>query len=41
MLDFTSTGFILIVLQYVLLYSLTISFNLLIYTYFDIEVMCL
>ena len=37
-LDFTSTGFILIVLLYVLLYLLTISSYLSIYTFFDIEV---
>ena len=35
-LDFTSTGFILIVLWYELLYLLTISSNLSIYTFFDI-----
>ena len=34
----TSTGFIFIVLRYVLLYSRTISSNLLIYTFFDTEV---
>ena len=36
--DFTSTSFILIVLWYVLLYLLTISSNLRIYTFFYIEV---
>ena len=35
--DVTSIGFILIVLLYVILYSLTISSNLSIYTFFDIE----
>ena len=35
--DFTSTGFILIALWYVLLYLLTLSSNLLICTYFDFE----
>ena len=33
---FTSTGFILIALWYVLLYLLTILSNLSIYTFFDI-----
>ena len=37
-LSLTSTGFMLIVLWYVLLYSFTISSNLLIYTFFYIEV---
>ena len=37
-LSLTSTGFNIIVLWYVLLYSFTISFNLLMYTLFDIEV---
>ena len=40
-LSLTSTSFILIVLWYVLLYSPTISSNLLIYTFFDTEVMYL
>ena len=40
-LGFTSTGFILIVLWYVLLYLLTISSNLWIYTFFDIQVIYL
>ena len=35
-LDFTSTGFILTVLWYVLLYLLAISSNLSTYTFFDI-----
>ena len=39
--DFTSTGFILIVLWYVLLHLVTISFNLSIYTFFGIQFMCL
>ena len=38
MLDFTSTGLILIVPWYVLLYLLTISPNLPMYTFFEIEV---
>ena len=38
-LSLTLTGFILLVLWHVLLYSSTISYNLLIYTFFDIEVM--
>ena len=37
--DFTSTGFILIVLWYALLYLLTVSFNLSIYSFFDIIAM--
>ena len=41
MFDFTSTGFILIVLWYVLLYLLTMSSNLSIYTFFETEVMYL
>ena len=40
-LGFTSTGFILIVLWYVLSYLLTISSNLWTYTFFDIEVIYL
>ena len=40
-LDFTSAGFILVVLWYVLLYLLTISAKLLIYTIFDTEVIYL
>ena len=40
-LSSTSAGFILIVLWYILLYSFTTSFNLSIYTFFDIEVMTL
>ena len=36
-LDFTLTGFILIVLCYVLLYLFTISSNLSIYTFFETE----
>ena len=36
-LEFTSTGFILIVLWHVLLHSLTISSNLTMYIFFDIE----
>ena len=39
--DFTSTGFILIALWYFLLYLLTISANLSIYTFYDIEVIYL
>ena len=39
-LGFTSTGFVLIVLWYVLLYLLTISSNLWIYTFFDLIIMC-
>ena len=39
--DFTSTGVILMVLWYVLLYLLTMSSNLSIYTFFDIEAMYL
>ena len=39
--DFTSTGFILIVLWYVLLYLSNISSHLSIYTFFEIEVMYL
>ena len=38
-LSLTSTGFILIVLWYVLLYSFTISFSFSIDRFFDIEVM--
>ena len=41
MLDFISKGFILMVLWYVLLYSLTISSNLSIYIFFNIEVIYL
>ena len=37
MLEFTSAGFILIVLWYVLLYLLTMSSNLSIHTFFNIE----
>ena len=40
-LSLTSTGFILIVLWYVLFYSFIISSNLSIYTFFDTEVMYL
>ena len=40
-LHFASTGVILIVLRYVLLYLLTILSNLLIYTFYDIDVMYL
>ena len=36
-LNLTSTGLILILLWYVLLYSLTMSFNLSIYAFFDIK----
>ena len=39
--DFTSAGFILIVLWYVLLYLSNISSHLSIYTFFEIEVMYL
>ena len=39
--DFTSTGFILFALWYVLLYLLIISYNLSIYTFFGTEVMYL
>ena len=38
MLDFTSTGFTLILLWYLLLYLLTISSNLSMYTFFDFDV---
>ena len=38
-LSLTSTGFILIVLWYILLYSFTISSNLSIYTFFDTDVL--
>ena len=40
-LGFTSTGFALIVLWYALLYVLTISSNLSIYTFLDTEVIYL
>ena len=40
-LDLTSGGFISIVLWYLLFYLLTISANLLIYTFFNVEVICL
>ena len=40
-LDFTSKDFILIVLSYALLYLLTISGNSSIYTFVNIEVICL
>ena len=36
-LDFTSIGFILVVLWYILLYLLTLSSNLSIYAFFDTE----
>ena len=39
--DFTSTGFILIVLWYVFIYLSNISSHLSIYTFFEIEVMYL
>ena len=39
--DFTSTGLILIFLWYVLLYIFPLSSNLLIYSFFDIEVIYL
>ena len=39
--DFTSVDFILIVLWYVLLYLFTTSSNLLVYTFFETEVVCL
>ena len=39
--DFTSVDFILIVLWYVLLYLFTTSSNLIIYTFFENEVVCL
>ena len=41
MFGFTSTGVILMVLWYVLLYLLTMTSTLSMYTYFDIEVMYL
>ena len=41
MLEFTSKGFILMVLLYTLLYLLTMSSNLSIYKFFDIEVIYL
>ena len=37
-LSLTSVGFILVVLCFVLLYSFTISSNLSMYTFFDIEI---
>ena len=40
-LDFISTGFILFVLWYLFLYSLTILSNLLIYIFLDIEIIYL